>query len=267
MWKKNGFEKVLTEAELFKKLKQVKSSLSLDLFEYLMSVFRLEFSVVNSFFINDEERSFLLNFDVYRDVVIYNIYHRAMNFFESNEHHFPIFVDGNNVGFEGISVEDVFYFNYNAKKNSELGNDICYINLYQLVDDENVRLQKLRNFREKLDCLKKEKIPYDGRSLSYDGFVFQWYSECDFDISKCERELEKFYYKRKTSNYNFMLMMIQNYFNSLILNDYGINGDDDFCCGNDKGDSYVDGRKYNFCKKKLVKKMPGICVNKYITYL
>ena len=155
--------------------------------EYLYSLLNLEFSVVRDF-INEEERSILSNFEIYKEISIYNIYYKALKLFTSDNNKDNIII--NDYGFP-ISLLDVNYsfgekniplFRFDVDKNLE-----AKIFLYKEdISQKRINAELERVFNKLYD-LYDEKNPY--------------YSVSDYDKKRIE---------------------LGNYFYKILLEDYGL---------------------------------------------
>ncbi len=198
--------------------------------EYLYSLLNLEFSVVRDF-INEEERSILSNFEIYKEISIYNIYYKALKLFTSdnNKDNFII----NDYGFP-FSLLDVNYsfgekniplFRFDADKNLE-----AKIFLYKEDISQrriNVELERVFN---KLCDLYDEKNTY--------------YSFSDYDIKRIK---------------------LGNYFYKILLEDYGLKDEDfQFESRQYGDDSYSDESLLN---QTLVKRIPNLVIKSNIKYI
>ena len=195
--------------------------------EYLYSLLNLEFSVVRDF-INEEERSILSNFEIYKEISIYNIYYKALKLFTSDNNKDNIII--NDYGFP-ISLLDVNYsfgekniplFRFDVDKNLE-----AKIFLYKEdISQKRINAELERVFNKLYD-LYDEKNPY--------------YSVSDYDKKRIE---------------------LGNYFYKILLEDYGLKDWDFQFESRQYGDnSYSDESLLN---QTLVKRIPNLVIKSNI---
>ena len=198
--------------------------------EYLYSLLNLEFSVVRDF-INEEERSILSNFEIYKEISIYNIYYKALKLFTSDNNKDNIII--NDYGFP-ISLLDVNYsfgekniplFRFDVDKNLE-----AKIFLYKEdISQKRINAELERVFNKLYD-LYDEKNPY--------------YSVSDYDKKRIE---------------------LGNYFYKILLEDYGLkDGDFQFESRQYGDNSYSDESLLN---QTLVKRIPNLVIKSNIKYI
>ena len=194
------WNKVSTKEELTEELNGCRNILSPSFIEYLEELINLEYSVIRPN-ISDEERKFLGQLSVYKNIAIYNIYTRALNIFNGSNKELGIM--DNNRGFEGISVicnaQTLFEYNYNKPEDAVCG----VINIHQYCHSENKLKQELRRLKKELKITQSNPDHSDYEIINLNG-----------DLEEIEGRL--FTEKEKR------IVEMSKEFNSLLLKDYGL---------------------------------------------
>ena len=169
---KDDVQKVNTKKELIELLKQYQGILNSTINDYLFSLINLETSAVKDL-ISDNDSKALEELEIYKKVLIYNIYNRMLNIINGLGHEFEI-ID-NKDGVEGLHVYDkdkeikLFSFDYNndfLKTNvshyasSNLAKHQMEIMLYHAIHNDKVRKQKLEELRNELEILANTQNPF-----------------------------------------------------------------------------------------------------------
>ena len=226
--------------------------------EYLESLIELEFSVVRDY-ISDKDREALFELEIYRRVLVYNIYNRALKVFSESGR--DLIIDGNSDGIEGLKAYanvgnntiKLFNFNYDDKYNGD-------ISIFQSLADKNVREAELCRIFKNLEYLYDEdnshKVVDSMRFGGSDSLCAMARQDKIKDYEKQFYELEK----RVLTDDDRLEIELTNEFYDLLLDDYGLDGRSFRA----KKDPLKN--EETLMKKRLVKTMPGLNINKMVTY-
>ena len=197
--KSNNWNRVNTREELLELLKEYRGILSNPMQDYLNSLIELEFSVIRDY-IKDEDREVLAELEVYKKVAIYNIYNRALNLFKMQD--MQLSISGNENGFESLDVSTqlndknvrLFHFNYSEKRslNDKIPDEyktmrIGTVNLYQTLENKELREKELNRVMNKLEELYDKRNPYSSRRGVYGGPSQYWRHQHSLEIAEYER--------------------------------------------------------------------------------
>lgn len=170
-----NIKKVSEKDDLKRELDTYKSTLNEDIIKYLDHLIDLDFNVVREDIDNDS-RSVLNQLELYRDIAIYNIYHRSngllRNLFE--DHSLLYKMRDNKDNIEGIRAYlklsggdfEVFNFDYSR------GNDILLYKLCAYTPEE--KQEKMNKILSNLERLYDEKNPYPDPGHVYGGPYASW---------------------------------------------------------------------------------------------
>lgn len=157
-----GIKKVKDEGELRSYLKASSGVFDKDIVRYLDGLIDLDFNVVRED-ISDEDMKILSQIDLYKEIVIYNVYNRSRkiltNLFESHKIPYKIADNENNI--EGLEVYlklsrenfEVFDFDYSNGKS-----DIILSKLHAYTKEE--KEAAMDEILKKLEYLYDQKNPY-----------------------------------------------------------------------------------------------------------
>lgn len=273
-----NWNKVNTKGELIELLNNYKKVLNKSTIDYLNSLINLDFSVIRNY-ISDEEREVLSELEVYKRIAIFNIYTRALNIFKQNES--EIKIEGNNCGREGLYIYDrgckLFEFDYienyvEGYKQMKIGD----ISLFKTIENKEIREAEMNRVLNNLDKLYDEKNPYGCSSRTHvpssgskrnhiprrinkiGGQSTQWEWAHDAKIKDYEEKVNMLDKKELTSDDKKEIEKT-NYFNKLLLDDYGLTNSD----FKEEKDLFAE----ELTSKTLVKKLPGISINNNIKYI
>ena len=240
--------------------------------EYLDSLIELEFSVIRDY-ISDKDRKVLSELELYRKVLIYNIYNRALKIFKESERNLEI--SGSDDGIEGLRVYanigensvKLFDFDYRNREIRKPGDEIkipntLELSIFQSLDDEEVRKEEVNRILRDLQYLYEEDNPYrfQASPAKFGGPDSRWaiaHSDKIHDYETKFKELEG----KVLSEEEKLEVEITNEFYDLMLDDYGLDGRS---FRNLKHPSSYGRTKL---EKTLVKRMPGVNINREIKYL
>jgi hypothetical protein len=220
------WNKVKTEDELHKELWQYKDILSSPMLEYLDDLISSHYSAINDY-ISDDKKKLLGSFPIYRDIVKYNIYTRALEIFKESNRRLDI--ADNSCGWEGIKVmsgktgyaRDLFEYNYAEDKESTIPSICGVINIYQYKHDEERKQQEIERLKEIISNheYRDGMVTFDGSASIYD-------PQYDYMKSiKNKRDLSVLLNSELTKR-DKRIIEISKEFNDLLLEDYELNEND-----------------------------------------
>ena len=257
--KKDDLKKVDRKGDLKRLLKHYDGTLNREMTEYLESLIELEFSVVRDY-INDKDRTALSELEIYRRVLVYNIYNRALKIFKESER--DLLIDDNFDDIEGLKAYakvgknniKLFNFNYDDKYNGD-------ISIYQSLADERVRDAELCRIFKNLEYLYDEDNPYRFQAgpMKFGGPDSRWAVAHQEKIQEYEdkfRQLEN----RVLTDEDKLEIELTNEFYDLLLDDYDLDGRSFRI----KKDLFSNDE--SLMKKRLVKTLPGVNINKIVNY-
>lgn len=267
--------RINTKEELVKLLKSYEGILSFQMVDYLKSLIDLEFSVVRGY-ISDKDRTALSELEIYRKIAMYNIYNRVLNLF--NRCNVDLVTDDDLVLTIYTSIKEqnikLFEFDYNPYAyNFDLvfnlfGDYKCMsignISLFRTLDNAEQRKLELKNVMSILENLYNKKNPYSSSS-DYDKYNYlRWNSEHYKKIHEYEEKFRQLDSKKELTDEEKREVEITEYFNELLLEDYGLTSNSFI---EEKNEINFDPYKVSELTKKLVKKMPNLTITNHIKYL
>lgn len=255
----DDWNKVDRKGDLKRLLKHYDGALNSEMTEYLESLIELEFSVVRDY-ISDKDRDALSELEIYRRALVYNIYNRALNIFKKSER--DLLVDDNSDGIEGLKASarvgnntiKLFNFDYDDKYN---GN----ISIFQSLADEKVRDAELCRIFKNLEYLYDEDNPYRFQAgpMKFGGPDSRWAIAHQEKIQEYEEKFRKLE-DRVLTDEDKLEIELTNEFYDLLLEDYGLDGRS----FRPKRDLFNNDE--SLMKKRLVKTIPGLSINKMVNY-
>lgn len=264
------WNRVKTKEELLEMLRIYKGILTKPIVEYLNSLIELDFSVIRNY-ISDDERKVLSELEIYKKIAIYNIYNRALNLFQSENMELNIY--GNELRFEGLDVYTgkihLFKFDYKeipisisiGYKNINIGE----IELYQMIENAELRKAEIERIKTELEKLYKVKNPYRDDPWRIGGYGTDWYYEHLKTVSQYEAILKVLENKTELTEEEKKEIQITKYICDLLLEDYGLTTE------SFENVSYKPftniGDRENRMGKTLVKVMPNLKIKNKITYI
>ena len=268
-----NIDKVNTKEELLQLLKDYKVIFNNHVIDYLESLINLDFSVIREN-IDDKSKEALSELEIYKRIAIYNIYNRAINLFTQSN--MPLIITGNNEGFESLSIsvpiEDrnikIFDFKYSEQKslNYKIPDEyktmkIGSINLYQKIENKELRIQELKRIVDKIERLYGTKNPYQYHPKKVGGSYVKWKIERQKEIEKYQKMLDKIDSHNELTEMDIKEIEIINKAHDLLLEDYGLT-DDSF-----EDDVSIASKRSNNLQKTLVKRQPNITITNNIEYI
>ena len=268
-----NIDKVNTKEELLQLLKDYKVILNNQVIDYLESLINLDFSVIREN-IDDKSKEALSELEIYNRIAIYNIYNRAINLFTQSN--MSLIITGNNEGFESLSIyvpiEDrnikIFDFKYSEQKslNYKIPDEyktmkIGSINLYQKIENKELRIQELKRIVDKIERLYGTQNPYQYHPKKVGGSYVKWKIERQKEIEKYQKMLDKIDSHNELTEMDIKEIEIINKAHDLLLEDYGLT-DDSF-----EDDVSIASKRSNNLQKTLVKRQPNITITNNIEYI
>lgn len=268
-----NIDKVNTKEELLQLLKDYKVILNNQVIDYLESLINLDFSVIREN-IDDKSKEALSELEIYKRIAIYNIYNRAINIFTQSN--MPLIITGNDEGFESLSIsvpiEDrnikIFDFKYGEQKslNYKIPDEyktmkIGSINLYQKIENKELRIQELKRIVDKIERLYGTQNPYQYHPKKVGGSYVKWKIERQKEIEKYQMMLDKIDSHNELTEIDIKEIEIMNKAHDLLLEDYGLTNN------SFEDDVSIASKRSNNLQKTLVKRQPNITIKNNIEYI
>ena len=268
-----NIDKVNTKEELLQLLKDYKVILNNQVIDYLESLINLDFSVIREN-IDDKSKEALSELEIYKRIAIYNIYNRAINIFTQSN--MPLIITGNDEGFESLSIsvpiEDrnikIFDFKYGEQKslNYKIPDEyktmkIGSINLYQKIENKELRIQELKRIIDKIERLYGTQNPYQYHPKKVGGSYVKWKIERQKEIEKYQKMLDKIDNHNELTEFDIKEIKIMNKAHDLLLEDYGLTND------SFEDDVSITSKRSNNLQKTLIKRQPNITITNNIEYI
>lgn len=268
-----NIDKVNTKEELLQLLKDYKVILNNQVIDYLESLINLDFSVIREN-IDDKSKEALSELEIYKRIAIYNIYNRAINIFTQSN--MPLIITGNDEGFESLSIsvpiEDrnikIFDFKYGEQKslNYKIPDEyktmkIGSINLYQKIENKELRIQELKRIINKIEMLYGTQNPYQYHPKKVGGSYVKWKIERQKEIEKYQKMLDKIDSHNELTEFDIKEIKIMNKAHDLLLEDYGLTND------SFEDDVSITSKRSNNLQKTLIKRQPNITITNNIEYI
>ena len=268
-----NIDKVNTKEELLQLLKDYKVILNNQVIDYLESLINLDFSVIREN-IDDKSKEALSELEIYKRIAIYNIYNRAINIFTQSN--IPLIITGNEEGFESLSIsvpiEDrnikIFDFKYGEQKslNYKIPEEyktmkIGSINLYQKIENKELRIQELKRIIDKIERLYGTQNPYQYHPKKVGGSYVKWKIERQKEIEKYQKMLDKIDSHNVLTEIDIKEIEIMNKAHDLLLEDYGLTND------SFEDDVSITSKCSKKKKKTLIKRQSNITITNNIEYI
>ena len=245
--------KLNSKGELIDLLGKYKNVLNNEIIDYLNSLIELEFSAIRDY-ISEDDKKILSELEIYKKILIYNIYYRAVN----------LLIEDDNTSiinaYNGLRISKNDYSKDIKLFDFDYCNDISEIILHKSVYDESVRKEEMDHILKTLEYLYDEKNPYSSYDDIYGGPDSQWELRHIEKIEEYEKKF-KLLDNKILSNEEQREIAITKKYNDILLEDYGLK-EDDF--KETKNPYIYDSSKMN---KILIKGLPGINVKNKIRYI
>ena len=223
------FKIIKSKEELESVLKKYSGILAPGAIEYLDSLVNLEFSVLRNDIISEQDIDALSQLDIYKNLAQYNVYHRAINIFKNQKDVRLLTNDNYRSGVEadalfGESQEIMYVFNHNDKTN-----DYGSIKIARIKENNGQREKEIKDLERELRFTSvgnlKPSVDADGRDLF--GANSMTYSIYECKVEALKKRIEKLKNVSSLSDDDKRIMELTNHFHDLILEDYGIELNDD----------------------------------------
>ena len=240
----DDWNRIYTKEELVELLNNYKGILSQPMIEYLDYLINLDFSVIRDE-ISDNDRMVLSELEVYRKIAMYNIYYRALKL--SRESDIENIISEDSI--RGLSIYNMIgerqsnLFNYNYQCVDKPIPDGCKpmkigdIHLFQTIESkEKVKAEIDRLSRELAALIGKKE--YYRKAAPYrlvqsskhrrvcDGLNTQEIRGINRNIRICSTNLDALESRDELTEEDKRKIEITQYFNDLLLKDYGLTPDD-----------------------------------------
>lgn len=250
-----SYKKISSKEELKESLDRYKRILNPRVIDYLNQLVELEFSAVKDI-VDIEDREMLQNFDLYKNVVAYNIYNRTLELL-SNEQELKIFDNKDRIS--GLMAYK--YIGNNTIRILDYKYDNGTLKLFQTVDDKKVRKEQLELVMTKLEQLYDKKNPCRSNLKRFGGPGAKWNFDHSREVSEYEELFARLDSKKEITDYEKKKIGITKKYHDLLFEEYGLT-DEDFIISK-QAPSTVD----NISNKTLVKKLPGLKIENNIEYI
>ena len=268
-----NIDKVNTKEELLQLLKDYKIILNSQVIDYLESLINLDFSVIKEN-IDDKSKKALSELEIYKRIAIYNIYNRAINLFTQSN--MPLIITGNDEGFESLSISvpiedrNIKIFDFKKSKQKSLNYKIPdeyktmkigSINLYQKIENKELRIQELKRIINKIEMLYGTQNPYQYHPKKVGGSYVKWKIERQKEIEKYQKMLDKIDSHNELTEFDIKEIKIMNKAHDLLLEDYGLTND------SFEDDVSITSKRSNNLQKTLIKRQSNITITNNIEYI
>ena len=276
----DDWNRIYTKEELNELLGVSKGILSPHIIEYLDSLINLELSVIRDE-ISDNDRMTLSELEVYRKIAMYNIYYRALKL--SRESDIENIISEDSI--RGLSIYNMIgerqsnLFNYNYQCVDKPIPDGCKpmkigdIHLFQTIESkEKVKAEIDRLSRELAALIRKEEYYRKAEALHCrlvhsskhkricGGLNTQELRRINRDIRICNTNLNALISRDELTEEDKRKIEITQYFNDLLLKDYGLTPDDF-----ENVKSFT--KDQSELQKTYVKRKPNIAIYRDINYI
>ena len=226
-----AYEKIDSQEKLNAWLEEYKGILSGEMFDYLNSLINLEFSVVRKN-INEKDRELLSELHIYERIAMYNVYHRALQIFNSSNRRVKIW--DNTKMFEGVGVEsggkdykDLFVYSYDRDRTYKV--PACgEILIHQYTFDKGQKKEEIERLKEKLKHTHigslRPNVDAEGHEL-YGPNSLQ-VANYEARVKGIQEEIEKIKNSMKLSSKDKRIIEMSKEFHDLMLEDYGLTEND-----------------------------------------
>ncbi len=241
------WEQVTPYKELKEDLLRYKNILSSDVYSYFEALLGLDVSILNNY--SREFEEMVSGMDIYRKLAIFNNYHFARRIFECESKDIPLEIGGNERGIEGLKVEGkvgnvsfpIFDYNYSMAYDTfnrypiQEGCKVIKtgdINLYRdcILEGDSIQEDILLNIKNCMKKLNMEKNPYlNGRKSDYtDMLISMWNLRHEVELKYYQRLFKRFNEGQIYTDGYLEQCSIQEHFDKVFRDAYGINDDNDF---------------------------------------
>lgn len=249
------YKKISSKEELKESLNRYKRILNPRVIDYLNQLVELEFSAVKDI-IDIEDKEILQNFDLYKNIVAYNIYNRTLELL-NNEQELKIFDNKDRISglmaYKDIGNPAIRILDYNYENGA--------LKLFQTVDDKKVRKEQLELVMTKLEQLYDKKNPYHSDLELFGCPATRWNIDYIKEVSEYEKLFTRLDSKKELTDYKKKKIGITKKYHDLLFEEYGLT-DEEFIVSK-QTPTTID----NIINKTLVKKLPGLRIENNIEYV
>lgn len=242
----------MEKLELKHELNNCSKLLSSSLVDYLDSLIELEISVLRDY-ITDEDKEFLRQLSLYKNIEIYNIYNRALQILKTFS---DIDIYEYNTGIKATirkneAIIPVYTFDFFKP--------VYSIHLQEYIHDDNDSLKEktyILNCLKRLNDLREKMLKSD--NLQKNTFLYEYDRKIESLSIRC-RILSNV---RSFTDSQKKIVDLTNTCSSMFYEEYGLS-DSDF-----KVEKHIypnDG--ITLFEKKLIKQKPGVVINNSIKYI
>lgn len=249
------YKKISSKEELKESLNRYKRILNPRVIDYLNQLVELEFSAVKDI-IDIEDKEILQNFDLYKNIVAYNIYNKTLELL-NNEQELKIFDNKDRISglmaYKDIGNPAIRILDYNYENGA--------LKLFQTVDDKKVRKEQLELVMTKLEQLYDKKNPYHSDLELFGCPATRWNIDYIKEVSEYEKLFTRLDSKKELTDYKKKKIAITKKYHDLLFEEYGLT-DEEFIVSK-QTPTTID----NISNKTLVKKLPGLRIENNIEYV
>ena len=276
----DDWNRIYTKEELNELLGVSKGILSPHIIEYLDSLINLELSVIRDE-ISDNDRMTLSELEAYRKIAMYNIYNRALKL--SRESDIENIISEDSI--RGLSIYNMIgerqsnLFNYNYQCVDKPIPDGCKpmkigdIHLFQTIESKEKVEAEIDRLSRELPALIGKKEYYRNAEALHHRLVHsskhkricgclntQELRRINRDIRICNTNLNALISRDELTEEDKRKIEITQYFNDLLLKDYGLTPDDF-----EKVKPFTMGQSE--LQKTYVKRKPNMAIYRDINYI
>ncbi len=247
-------ENISNKQELKNLLKLYKKILNNSTIDYLDSLIELEISAFDGSF----DKDVLLNLDLYKKIVVYNICNRVLNILGQNEQILKLDDESKYLSLYTIlNDEKIPLFEFGNEKNIFMENPcVGNIELSMVVDGKDLRKMEINRLINKLQKLKKEKNPYEDYLIGVYGTSYStWEFNHVKEISNCKKMIDSLESRSITFEEEKQIEKI-NKMHDLLLSELQL-----------KTEDFTEEKEESILKKRLIKKSKLVNVEDNIKYI
>lgn len=247
-------ENISNKQELKNLLKLYKKILNNSTIDYLDSLIELEMSAFDGSF----DKDVLLNLDLYKKIVVYNICNRVLNILDQNEQILKLDDESKYLSLYTIlNDEKIPLFEFGNEKNIFMENPcVGNIELSMVVDGKDLRKIEINRLLNKLQKLKKEKNPYEDYLIGVYGTSYStWEFNHVKEINNCKKMIDSL--ENRSITYEDQKKMENiNKIHYLLSSELQLNQED-----------FIEEKEESILKKRLIKKSKLVNVEDNIRYI
>ena len=135
------------------------------------------------------------------------------------------------------------------------------INLYQKIENKELRIQELKRIIDKIERLYGTQNPYQYHPKKVGGSYVKWKIERQKEIEKYQKMLDKIDNHNELTEFDIKEIKIMNKAHDLLLEDYGLTND------SFEDDVSITSKRSNNLQKTLIKRQPNITITNNIEYI